>query len=144
MLNLLTGIESTAAALNAERTRLEVTSQNIANANTSRGLDGQPYRRQSVVFETVLKQHQAALGGASVPSQSVQVSRIEQDKNPPKMIHIPGHPDANADGMVAMPNINIHEEMVDLMSASRAFEANLAVIKNARSMALQSLQIGKH
>ena len=143
MLNLLTGIESTAAALNAERTRLEVTSQNIANANTSRGLDGQPYRRQSVVFETMLKQHQAALGGASVPSQSVQVSRIEQDKNPPKMIHIPGHPDANADGMVAMPNINIHEEMVDLMSASRAFEANLAVIKNARSMALQSLQIGK-
>ena len=143
MLNLLTGIESTAAALNAERTRLEVTSQNIANANTSRGLDGKPYQRQSVAFETVLKQHQAALGGTSVPSQSVRVSQIVKDKNPPKMVHIPNHPDANAEGMVAMPNINIHEEMVDLMAASRAFEANLSVVKNARSMALQSLQIGK-
>ncbi|GDY21614.1 flagellar basal-body rod protein FlgC [Verrucomicrobiota bacterium] len=143
MINLLTGIESTAAALNAERVRLEVTSQNIANANTTRGLDGQPYRRQTVVFETLLKQQQAALGGGGSPPQGVQVARIEKDKSPFRMTHIPGHPDANADGMVAMPNVNVHEEMVDLMAASRAFEANLSVVKNARSMAMQALQIGK-
>ena len=142
MIQLLTGIESTAAALNAERIRLEVTSQNIANANTTRGLDGQPYKRQTVVFETLLKQQQAALGGGSLP-QGVQVARIEKDKGPSRFIHIPGHPDANPDGMVAMPNVNIHEEMVDLMAASRAFEANLAVVKNSRSMAMQALQIGK-
>ncbi|MGH7972904.1 MAG: flagellar basal body rod protein FlgC, partial [Limisphaerales bacterium] len=63
---------------------------------------------------------------------------------PAEMVYDPGHPDADANGMVAMPNINIHEEMADMISASRAFEANLAVIKNARSMALQTLAIGKH
>ncbi len=143
MIQLLTGIESTAAALNAERVRLEVTSQNIANANTTRGLDGQPYRRQTVVFETLLRQQQAALGGGGSLPQGVQVARIEKDQTPFRLTRIPGHPDANADGMVAMPNVNIHEEMVDLMAASRAFEANLSVVKNARSMAMHALQIGK-
>ncbi len=71
------------------------------------------------------------------------MARIEKDQTPFRLTRIPGHPDANADGMVAMPNVNIHEEMVDLMAASRAFEANLTVVKNARSMAMHALQIGK-
>ena len=68
---------------------------------------------------------------------------MEKDHRPPQLVYNPGHPDADANGMVAMPNINIYEEMVDLMAASRTFEANLAVIKNARTMALQTLAIGK-
>jgi flagellar basal-body rod protein FlgC len=73
----------------------------------------------------------------------VEVARIDKDNRPPRLVFNPGHPDADAEGMVALPNINIHEEMADLIAASRAFEANLAVVKNARSMALQTMQIGK-
>ena len=140
MIDLLPGVNLTTAALNAERVRMEVVSQNIANINTTRGLDGKPYQRQHVVFETVLRQ---AGGDLGAPSQEVMVSRIEKDQRPPQMVYEPGHPDADSDGMVAMPDINMHEEMVDLITASRAFEANLAVMKNARSLALQSLAIGK-
>ncbi|MBI4326255.1 MAG: flagellar basal body rod protein FlgC [Chloroflexi bacterium] len=142
-MNILPGIESSAAALNAERIRMEVISQNIANVNTTHGPDGKPYQRQQVVFETVLQQQQADPGGPGGSLKAVQVSRIENDPSPPRMIHNPSHPDADAQGMVAMPNINVHSEMVDLISASRAFEANLAVVKNARAMALQALGIGK-
>ena len=120
---------------------MDVISQNIANVSTTRGLDGRPYQRQQVVFETMLSQRLGADGGA--PAQPVKVARIERDLRPFKLMHDPGHPDANRDGMVAMPDINIHEEMVDLIAASRAFEANLAVLKNARSLASQTLAIGK-
>ena len=143
MINILSGIDATSAALNAERIRMDVVSENIANANTTRGLDGKAYERQQVVFESVLRAQQSAETPGLSP-QSIQVARVEKDHRPPRMIHNPTHPDANADGMVAMPDINIHEEMVDMIAASRAFEANLAVIKNARSMAMQALAIGKH
>jgi len=119
---------------------MDVISQNIANANTTRGLDGKPYQRQQVVFEKVLQQAQ----GLDAGSQKVEVARIEKDARPPRLIFNPGHPDADADGMVAFPDINIHEEMADLIVSSRAYEANLAVVKNARAMALQTLSIGKH
>jgi flagellar basal-body rod protein FlgC len=142
MVQILSGIQNSTAALEAERTRLDVISENIANVNTTRGPDGKPYQRQVVVFESALQQ---AMGsGNENQTPTLHVSRIEKDGRPPEMVYDPGHPDANADGMVAMPNINIHEEMADMISASRAFEANLAVIKNARSMALQTLSIGKH
>ncbi len=143
MINILPGVESSAAALNAERIRMEVISQNIANVNTTDGPDGKPYQRQQVVFETVLRQQQENPGGLAGSLQAVQVSRIEKDPSPPRMLYNPAHPDADAQGMVAMPNINVHAEMVDLISASRSFEANLAVVKNARAMALQALGIGK-
>jgi flagellar basal-body rod protein FlgC len=141
MIDILGGIRSSASALNAERVRMEVISQNIANANTSRGLDGRPYRRQQVVFETVLLQQQLAGGGPS--AQAVQVSKIMADSRGPRMVHQPGHPDADANGMVALPDINIHEEMADLIASSRTYEANLAVVKNARQMAMQALGIGR-
>jgi flagellar basal-body rod protein FlgC len=140
MIQTLNGIDSTASALAAERVRMDVISQNIANANTTRGLDGKPYQRQQVVFEKVLQQAQ----GLDAGSQKVEVARIEKDARPPRLIFNPGHPDADADGMVAFPDINIHEEMADLIISSRAYEANLAVVKNARAMALQTLSIGKH
>jgi flagellar basal-body rod protein FlgC len=141
MINLLPGVDSTASALTAERIRMDVISQNIANVNTTRGLDGRPYQRQQVVFETVLQQGLA--GGASALPQNVKVARIEPDPRPARLVHDPGHPDANRDGMVTLPDINLHEEMADLIAASRAFEANLAVLKSARSLAIQTLAIGK-
>ncbi len=141
MLSLLSGVQSTSTALEAERIRMEVISQNIANANTSRGPDGKPYQRQEVVFETLLNRQLA--GGPDAGTKGVHVARITKDSSPPRLVYNPGHPDANPQGMVAMPNINVHEEMVDMIAAARSFEANLAVVKNARSMAMQTLNLGK-
>ena len=143
MIQLIPGINSTSSALNAERIRIEVVSQNLANANTSRGLDGKPYQRQQVVFETVLQRLQQGSGAANMQPQAVRVAQVSSDQRPPRLIHNPNHPDADAQGMVALPNINIYHEMVDLISASRAFEANLAAIKTARTMAMQTMGIGR-
>jgi flagellar basal-body rod protein FlgC len=139
MVDLLSGIQSTTAALDAERTRLDVIAQNIANAHTTRAIDGKPYQRQVVVFETALQNAIAA--GPQTPT--LRVARIEKDQRPAQEVYDPGNPDADSRGMVTMPNVNVHEEMADLIAASRAFEANLAVVKNARSMALQTFSIGK-
>ena len=143
MIPLLSGIESTASALDAERIRMDVISENIANVNTTKGLNGKPYQRQQVVFESVLSAQQASASGGSTP-QTTQVVRIAKDTRPPRLVYNPSHPDANAQGMVALPNINIHEEMVDMIASSRSYEANLAVVKNARTMAMEDLSIGKH
>lgn len=144
MISILNGIETTASALSAERVRMEVVGQNIANAQVTHGLDGEPYQRRQVVFESVLSAARGnAMGLGATQPRGVQVSRIEQDNRAPRLIYNPGHPDADPNGMVAMPNINIHEEMVDMIAASRSFEANLAVLKTARSMALQTLGIGR-
>jgi len=144
MLNLLPGISSTTAALTAERIRMDIISQNIANAHTAQGPNGQPYQRQQVVFETVLNQQQQASAGiGDVRPQTVQVARVQPDNRPTIRVYNPGHPQADKNGMVAMPNVNVHEEMADLIVSSRAFEANLAVVKNARSLAMQTLAIGK-
>jgi flagellar basal-body rod protein FlgC len=143
MISLLTGIESSASALDAERVRMDVISQNIANANTTRDVDGKPYQRQEVVFESVLRAQQEA-GNPDGGAKMVQIARVQKDSRPPRLVYNPGHPDANAKGMVAMPNINIHEEMVDMIASSRSYEANLAVVKNARAIAMQALSIGKH
>jgi len=141
MISLLPGINSTAAALDAERIRMDVVSQNIANVNTTKGPDGKPYQRQQVVFSSVLRAQQE---GEAAGAQQVQIARIENDPRPPRLVYMPGHPDANEHGMVAVPDINIHEEMVDMIVASRTYEANLAVVKNAHTMAMAALAIGKH
>lgn len=142
MINVLTGINTTSSALEAERIRMEVISQNINNANVTRGADGLPYQRQQVVFETLLDQQSASSPNSTTPT-GIQVARIEKDQRAPRLVFEPGHKDADANGMVAYPNINIHEEMADLITAQRSFEANLAVVRNARMMAMQTLSIGK-
>jgi flagellar basal-body rod protein FlgC len=103
-------------------------------------VDGKPYQRQVVVFESALQQ--AMGGGPATPT--LRVAGIEKDPRPFELVYEPGNPDADSHGMVAMPNVNVQEEMADMISASRTFDANLAVIKNARDMALQVLTIGKH
>jgi flagellar basal-body rod protein FlgC len=143
MINILTGIDSTSSALNAERIRMDVVSQNIANVNTTRGPDGKPYTRHQVVFEAVLNDQFASTSPPGSRPLEVRVPRVELDRRPARLVHQPNHPHADANGMVSLPNINMYEEMVDLMSASRAYEANLSAVKTARSMALQTLSIGK-
>ncbi len=135
MIDMLPGIDCTTSALTAERIRLDVISQNIANANTTRNIDGKPYQRQQVTFETALRRQETGDGGGAL-THTVKV-------RPPVLVYNPAHPDADHAGMVAMPAINLSEEMADLIVASRVFEANLAVVKNSRSMTIQTLQIGK-
>ena len=143
MIHFIPSLPSTTAALDAERTRLEVIAQNIANSNTTRGPDGRPYQRQQVVFETALQRAQAGGGNlAAIPQP--QVSRIKKDSRPGQTVSEPGHPDADANGMVQLPNVNIYEEMADMIVASRTYDANVAVFKNGRAMAMQALSIGKH
>ena len=145
MINFLSGIDSTASALDSERVRMDVISQNIANANTTRGLDGKPYQRQEVVFENVLKAQQSSMNSdTNGLTQMVQVAKIQKDNRPARLVYNPGSPDADSNGMVAMPDININEEMVDMIASSRSYEANLAVARNAHSIAMQALSIGKH
>ena len=139
-MNLISGIDVTAGALNAHKTRLDVVAQNIANAQTTRGPNGTAYQRQIVSFESELLRR--SVGGGS-PLQSVRVAAISTDRTPGQQVHNPQHPDAGPDGTVTMPNVNLSYEMVDLITASRAYEANLSVVKNAREMAMKSLQIGK-
>ncbi len=142
MINLIPGVTTTSSALNAERIRMEVVSQNIANANSSRGPDGKPYQRQVVNFESVLANQMGDF--ADTAPTMVRVTGITSDKRPPRLVYAPDHPDADPNTkMVSLPDISVHSEMADLISSSRAFEANLAVVKNARSMALQTLSIGR-
>lgn len=142
MINFISSLPSTSAALGAERTRLQVIAQNIANANTTHGLDGRPYHRQQVVFATVL-QHARAQDGRAESLSLPRVNRVQDDPRPGRAISQPGHPDADANGMVELPNVNIYEEMADMIVASRTYEANVAVFKNSRSIAMQALSIGK-
>ncbi len=139
-MNLISGIDITGGALNAQKTRLDIVAQNIANAQTTRTPNGGPYQRQVVSFETELIRRQGVSGPAL---QSVKVATLSTDRTPGQQVHNPQHPDAAPDGLVTMPNVNLSYEMVDLITASRAYEANLAVAKNARQMAYKTLQIGK-
>ncbi len=137
-MNLISGIDVTSGALMAQKMRLDIVAQNIANAQTTRTASGGPYQRQIVSFETELVKH---AGGRSI--QTVRVSGVTADKTPGQQVYNPQHPDADASGNVTMPNVNLSYEMVDLITASRAYEANLSVVKNARQMAMKTLEIGK-
>ncbi|MEN9545324.1 MAG: flagellar basal body rod protein FlgC [Verrucomicrobiota bacterium] len=139
MIQLIPSIQSTRSALDAERTRVEIVSQNLANANVTRAADGQPYKRKQVIFESLVNN-----AGANPNSGStIRVTRVESDNRPFREVFKPDHPDADARGFVRYPNVNVHEEMVDLIASSRAFEANVAVVKNARQLAQQAMSIGK-
>ncbi len=138
-MNLIAGIDVSAGALNAQKTRLDIVAQNIANAQTTRTPSGGPYQRQVVSFESELVRR----AGGATPLQTVRVAGISPDRTPGQQVYNPQHPDAGRDGMVTMPNVNLSFEMVDLITASRAYEANLSVVKNARQMAMKALEIGK-
>lgn len=154
-MGLFDAIDVSGSGLSAERLRMDVTSENLANAQTTKGADGQPYRRKVVVlqeageigptrpsFGTVLNTAMGrAAGNASGPARGVQVSAIEQDSSPLKRIYDPGHPDADRNGYVTLPNVNTVTEMTDLISASRAYEANVTAMQTAKQMFAKTLDI---
>jgi flagellar basal-body rod protein FlgC len=137
-MNLIAGIDTTSGALTAQKVRLDIVAQNIANAQTTRTPEGGPYKRKIVSFDNELVKHS---GGIAM--QTVHVSGITDDKTPGQSVYNPQHPDAGADGTVMMPNVNLAFEMVDLITASRAYEANLSVVKNSRTLAMKTFEIGK-
>ena len=143
-MDLIPGLQSSASALHAERIRMEGISQNIANANTTKAENGEPYRRQLVHFDSILRKQMGR--NSDLPNNNlseVQATKIIEDSRPFREVHQPGHPDADENGMVKYPNVHIHEEMADLISASRAYEANMAVIRTSRTLAMQTINIGK-
>ncbi|MBK1878426.1 flagellar basal body rod protein FlgC [Pelagicoccus mobilis] len=142
-MNLMPGIDSTASALQAEKLRMDIIGQNIANAHTTRGPDGKPYQRQMVQFEAKLLELGRDASGQMRTAQGVNVRDVIADENPGQLVFNPGHPDADEKGMVRLPNVNLTHEMVDLISASRSYEANLQVVRTSKQMAQQALRIGK-
>jgi flagellar basal-body rod protein FlgC len=129
------------SGLAAERLRMETAANNIANSNVTRTAEGGAYRRQHVVFSTAMDQ---AAGSGSLNAQGlggVVVSEVATDNAPLQKSHMPGHPDADENGMVEMPNVSLPMEMIDLMTASRAYEANLKALQTFRQMAEQALNL---
>lgn len=136
-MGLFSSMRISGSALTAQRLRMDVISSNIANADTTR-TNGQraPYQRQQVVFEPLLN---AATGG-----QGVQVSQVVTDQTAPREVYDPSHPDADPNtGMVAYPNVDTTTEMTDMLSASRAYEANVTVLNSIKQMAQRSIDLGR-
>jgi flagellar basal-body rod protein FlgC len=141
-MNLITALDVNATGLTAQRARVEVSSSNLANSQTTRTDDGGPYRRKDVVFET--SSFKDTLGRVMDNDiEGVEVSQIVQDPRPFERRYAPGHPDADAEGYVLYPNVNALEEMANLMEASRSYEANLAAINIVKAMINRTLEIGR-
>jgi flagellar basal-body rod protein FlgC len=147
-MGMFDAFDISASALTAERMRMDVTAENLANAQTTRTADGGPYRRKEVVLQEVAKgggfagNLKAAMGaGNSGRAGGVEVAGIAEDSTPNKMVYDPGHPDADANGYVAMPNVDSVTEMVDLISASRAYEANVTALQSAKTMFSKTLEL---
>jgi len=138
----LSALDISASGLVAQRARLNVVAENLANAETTRTAEGGPYRRKAILFGA---EPAGAFGAAldAVQASTVKVLGIEESAEAPRMIHQPTHPDANADGYVMLPNINPVLEMVDLLAATRAYEANVTAVQAAKSMASKALEIGR-
>jgi flagellar basal-body rod protein FlgC len=133
-------IDVAASGLSAERTRMNVAASNLANASTTRTAEGGPYRPQSVVLSSEAKE---GAGPGEVPVFEVKGAEVVDDGSAPRIVHDPAHPDADADGNVAYPNVNVVEEMVDMITASRAYEAGLGAVKSAVAMAESAIGIGR-
>jgi len=143
-MGIFTSLNISASALQAQRTRLDTISSNMANAETTRTPQGGPYQRKMVVFESQQMSFADHLSSRSNRAISgVRVSNIAVDNREPKLVYDPQHPDADDRGYVAMPDIDILKETTDMMMATRAYEANITTIKSAKRMALKALEIGK-
>jgi len=141
--SLMPALGIRATGLDAESRRMEVIANNVANAQTTRGEDGRVFRRKEVIFAARLAAAIGAEGDAERQLKGVEIQRIVEDPRPPIRVYRPGHPDADPEGYVTMPRISPVEEMVDMMSASRAYEANLTAVRTEKQMAQQALDILK-
>ncbi|HET6549675.1 MAG TPA: flagellar basal body rod protein FlgC [Solirubrobacter sp.] len=145
-MSMFGGMEISASALTAQRLRMNVTAENLANAQTTRGADGQPYRRKEVVLQSVAQggfgaQLGAAMGSSSGRPGGVEVAAINEDQTNGKLVYDPSHPDANEQGYVRMPNVDTVTEMVDLIDAQRAYEANVTAMQASKQMFAKTLEI---
>jgi flagellar basal-body rod protein FlgC len=142
-MSFLDAINVAASGLTSERLRINVISSNIANINTTRTPEGGPYKRKDVVFEAEPLEKGSFENELenSMVSEKVKVTEIVEDPRPPIMKYEPGHPDADENGYVKYPNINIMEEMVNLINASRSYEANVTTMKATKAMAMKALDI---
>ena len=144
-MGMFDAMEVSASGLTAERMRMDVVAENLANANTTRGADGQPYRRKEVVLAE--RQGEGSFGAALAGAMSggkpagVEVAQIAEDQTPLKQIYDPSHPDADANGYVQMPNVDSVSEMVDLIYAQRAYEANVTAMQAAKQMLAKTLEL---
>jgi flagellar basal-body rod protein FlgC len=145
----LGGFDISASALTSQRLRMDVISSNIANAETTRAgfVNGKfiPYRRKEVVMAPVQPLFHNMLSDKldASAAQGVQVTSIKEDSTPFKQVYNPSHPDADANGMVSMPNVDVLKEMVDMISASRSYEANVTALNASKAMFMKSLEIGR-
>lgn len=148
-MGLFNSFNISASALTAQRLRMDVIAQNIANVNTTRTEDGTPYRRKTVVFQ----EKEADISFAQYLSEQsrqrylagggVRVTAIVEDPSPFREVYDPSHPDADENGIVRMPNVEIVTEMVNMISATRAYEANVTALNASKSMASKALEIGR-
>jgi flagellar basal-body rod protein FlgC len=136
-------IAAAGSALTAERVRLESAVSNLANAESTRGPDGKPYRRRDVVLQTAdVSTFDAALGRAN-GAVGVKVAAVVEDQSAPRRRYEPSHPDADAEGFVQMPNVDSAEEMVDMISSARAYQANLSAIGLMKDLVQRALDLGR-
>ena len=144
-MDFFTAINVSSSGLSAQRTRINIASSNLANVETTRTEEGGPYRRREVLLSAV-PFHQAfediQRTDLHEQTHSVEVTSIEADQGEPRLVYNPDHPDAREDGYVAMPNINPISEMVDLLTTTRSYEANVSAMRASKSMALEALKLG--
>ena len=140
-------MDVSAAGMTAQQLRMDTISENIANVNTTRGADGRPYRRKTVVFnEKSYPTFSESLSMANKHNigKGVKVTRIVEDPSEGRLVYDPAHPDANEDGYVTLPNVNTVTEMTNMIDATRAFEANVTVMNSTKGMAMKALDIGQN
>lgn len=150
-MSFIDSLKIAGSALTAQRTRMNVIAENLANINTTRTAEGGPYQRKDVVFASVpsgtsFREVLASEGRAAAEGQGVSqvsVAEVVTDPRPSRIAYDPNHPDADEAGYVEMPNINLVEEMVNMISAHRSYDANVTVAETTRKMALRALDIGK-
>jgi flagellar basal-body rod protein FlgC len=142
-MSLFTAISISASGMEAQRSRAEIITENLANADTTRTPEGGPYKRKDTVFSTSPVEYSFAdaFSAASGQSEGVAVSDVTIDDRDPERRYMPGHPDADPDGYVAYPRVNPAEEMVDLLSASRGYQANVAAISAVKDMIARSIDL---
>ena len=148
-MGLLNSVRISASALSAQRIRMDVTANNVANMESTSGPDAGPFRRQMVSFRALpngTSPFQALFSrqqGAELPTRGVGVERLLTDTSPGRRVHDPTHPAADDEGFIEMPNVNLVVEMTDMVSSTRAYEANVTVLNAAKSMAMRALEIAR-
>lgn len=147
MSDFLTGFRISSSGMAAQRMRMNTISSNIANINTTKTPEGGPYRRKDVVFEAMPEVKNfgeiLSVNSPQADMQRVQVTDVTSSTKAPLLKYIPDHPDANSDGYVAFPDINLMEEMTNMIQATRSYEANVSALQASKDMALSALEIGR-